>query len=172
MRKTKKIWRTVVVNDDELLEFFSKLGEGDLTDEMYQEAERFVCKMYGSKTITSVNQLRSNLFWTRLRKNDRVPDLCTLPPCSSTLRKHTTRAHYVTKMWRCAGTPIQSLDRYDNNGWLPDGSIDWIDEVFPANIETLLCGKKEADADDSENVEEDDRELTDMEDSSDDDSDH
>ena len=57
MRKTKKIWRTVVVNDDELLEFFSKLGEGDLTDEMYQEAERFVCKMYGSKTITSVNQL-------------------------------------------------------------------------------------------------------------------
>ena len=45
----------VVVNDDELLEFFSKLGEGDLTDEMYQEVERFVCKMYGSKTITSIN---------------------------------------------------------------------------------------------------------------------
>ena len=65
----------VVVNDDELLEFFSKLGEGDLTDEIiYQEAERFVCKMYGSKTITSVNQLRSKLFGTRLRKNDRVPD--------------------------------------------------------------------------------------------------
>ena len=51
------MWRIVAVNDDELLEFFSKLGEGDLTDEMYQEAERFVCKMYGSKTITSVNQL-------------------------------------------------------------------------------------------------------------------
>ena len=75
-------------------------------------------------------------------------------------------------MWRCAGTPIQSLDRYDSNGWLPDGSIDWIDEVFHANIETLLVAKKVADADDSENVEEDDRELTDVEDSSDDDSDH
>ena len=138
---------------------------------MHCEAEKFVCKMYGRKTIASVNQLRAKLFWTRLRKNDRVPDLSTLPPCSSTLRKHTIRAHYVTKMWRRAAIPIQSLDRFDNNGWLPDGNIDWDEEVFPANIETLFCGKKDEDEDEIENVEEDDRELTDVEDDSDVDSD-
>ena len=42
-------------------------------------------------------------------------------------------------------------------------------KVFPANIETLFCGKKEENDDVTENVEEDDRELTDVEDNSDDD---
>ena len=118
--------------------------------------------------MTSVNKLRAKLFWTRLRKNDRVPDLATLPPCSSVLRKHISRAHYVAKMWRRAGQPVQSLDSYENNGWLPDGNIDWVDEIFPENIETLFSAKPDSD-DEIENIEEDDGELTDIEEEEEDD---
>ena len=121
--------------------------------------------------MTSVNKLRAKLFWTRLRKNDRVPDLATLPPCSSALRKHTTRAHYVAKMWRRADEPIQSLDSYANNGWLPDGNIDWVDEIFPEKIETLFSTNRDSNEkdDEIEDIEEDDGELTDVEEDGDDD---
>ena len=43
-------------------------------------------------------------------------------------------------------------------------------KVLPPNIGALFCGKKEENDDDTENVEEDDRELTDVEDNCDDDS--
>ena len=79
MRKSKKMWK-IVVNDDELIDFFCKLGEGDLTEEMYENAEKFVCRMYGHKKITRVNELRSVMFWAKLRKTGKVPDLSSLPP--------------------------------------------------------------------------------------------
>ena len=131
---------------------------------MYQNAEEFVCKIYGNKNknIKSVNKLCGKLFWARLRKNDRVPDLATLPPCSSTLRKHTTHSHYVTKMWRRAGAPLQSLDHFKNYGWLPDGTIDWVDEVLPKNIEALFKESSEKNGE-TKHIEDDDRELTDEE---------
>ena len=151
LRKTKKLWNTLVANDEKLLHFFSKLGEGDLTEEMHKEAEEFACKMYGDKRLTSVNKLRAKLFWTRLRKNDRVPDLSTLPPCSSTLRK------MLRKMWKRAGVPIQSLDPFENNGWLPDGTIiDRIDQAFPTDVETLFSSTKYDEDVEMENIEDDD----------------
>ena len=48
MRKSKKIWN-IVVNDNELLDFFVELGVGELTEEMNEKAEMFVCRMYGHK---------------------------------------------------------------------------------------------------------------------------
>ena len=133
---------------------------------MIQAAEEFVCRIYGYKKMSSVNELRAKLFWMRLRKNDRVPDLATLPPCSSTLRKHTTRAHYVAKIWRRAGVPIQSLDHFEHNGWLPDGNIDWVHEIFPENIETLFFSRDDTE-EDYEEIQEDNRDLTDVEDEDD-----
>ena len=76
-------------------------------------------------------------------------------------------------MWRRAGVPMQSLDHFENNGWLPDGNIDWIDQAFPNDIETLFSDTKDdRDQDDEmENIEEDDSELTDIEDDDGDDDD-
>ena len=48
MRKSKKIWN-IVVNDNELLDLFVELGVGELTEEMNEKAEMFVCRMYGHK---------------------------------------------------------------------------------------------------------------------------
>ena len=85
-----------------------------------------------------MNELRGKLFWSRLRKNGKVVDLALLPPCASTLRKHTDRADYVGKMWRNAKEPLQNLDSFVDNGWLEDGNIDWIEQMFPDDLEHIF----------------------------------
>ena len=59
------------------------------------------------------------------------------PPCSSSLRKHTSRAYYVAKVWRNARTPFQDIDSFTNYCWYPDGSIDWIDTPYPNDVADL-----------------------------------
>ena len=68
-------------------------------------------------------------------------------------------------MWRLSGLPIHRLDHFKNNGWLADGSVDWIDQAFPSDIETLFGTNSSKDDEDGAmaEVEEDDRELTDIE---------
>ena len=121
MRKSKKTWN-IVVKDEELIDFFCQLGVGELTEETYEKAEVFVCRIYGHKRIKKVDELRSVMFWAKLRKNGKVPDLSSLPPCSSSLKKHTSRAHYVAKIWKPASLPLQHIDSFVNHGWLADGS--------------------------------------------------
>ena len=137
LRKTKKLWQTLVKDDEEMLEFFVALGVEQLTDDLHLQAERVVCRMYGEKKVDLVNELRSKMFWNRL-KNGKVIDLALLPPCSSSLRKHTIRASYISKMWKNATEPLQALDSFANNGWLEDGSIDWIDCMYPDNLESIF----------------------------------
>ena len=94
--------------------------------------------MYGDKKVDLVKELRSKIFWNGLRKNGKVIDLALLPPCSSSLQKHTARANYVAKIWRNALEPLQAIDSFENNGWLDNGSIDWIDSMYPDNLESIF----------------------------------
>ena len=120
-----------------------------------------------TESIASVNELRAKLFWNRTRKNGKVPDLSLLPPCASSLMKHTSRAHYVAKIWRQAIIPNQTIGSYVGNGWLPDGSIDWIDRAYPENVECLLIGNTSLEPaddtaqDDEVDEEDDDDEIDD-----------
>ena len=119
-----------------------------------------------NKKIKSVDKLCSIMFWAKLRINDKVPDLSLLPPCrlfpcSSSLKKHTSRAHYVAKIWRKAELPLQDIGSFQHNGWLPDGSIDWIQDPFPEELGSLFVEKSEPEYDvyegeDNENLEEED----------------
>ena len=96
------------------------------------------------------------MFWAKLRKTGKVPDLSSLPPCSASLRKHTSRAHYVAKIWKHASFPLQEIYSFKNYGWFADGTIDWIDTAFPAELESLFAEKNNApDDDDTCNVNED-----------------
>ena len=140
-------------------------------------AERFVCCIYGDKTLHSVDRLRSKLFRMKFKKRGKAFDLSLLPPCSSTLKKHTTRANYISKIWKEAKNPLQDIDHFSKNGWSDDGKIDWIDEAFPSDVQLLFikvdCVEKPNDEDDESfedvNILEDeqDDETDDEEDSSD-----
>ena len=56
MRKSKKIWK-LVVKDEELIDFFCQLGLEELTEETYEKGEMFVCRMYGHTKIKKVDEL-------------------------------------------------------------------------------------------------------------------
>ena len=169
LRKTKKSW-TKVIEDNDSVNFFAHLGIDELTDELHNQAEQFICKLYGDHRCESVDEIRAKIFWKKLRKDGKVVDLSLLPPCSSTLRKHTIRAHCIAKMWKLASFPLQLLDSISDNGWLPDGSIDWIECPFPNDVETLF-GENEASLGENDGEITDDVEEDEGNDDGDDDSD-
>ena len=155
LRRTKKVWEKVR-EDDESLSFFDLLGVAPLDDDLFSAGEKFVCMMYGDRKCGSVNLLRNKIFWKHYRKNGKIIDLSLLPPCSSSLRKHTSRAYYVAKVWKNACIPFQDIDSFTNYCWYPDGSIDWIDIPYPSDVADLY-GENDCPQDHScDDLEEDD----------------
>ena len=71
-----------------------------------------------------------------------------LPPCKSSLFLHIKRSNYVEKIWRSSLTSWLDADEISENRWLPDGSTYWVDDIFPPEIEEILCGPKYIENDD------------------------
>ena len=100
-----------------------------------------------------------------------IIDISLLPPCSSTVRKHIARSHYIANMWRNAIHPRLNLDAFENHGWLTDGNIDWIESPYPEDVLNLFTsndtqieiteddidfGKEDIDLEDLSDVDDDD----------------
>ena len=96
-----------------------------------------------------MDSLRNKLFWKHWQKNGKVIDLSLLPPCASSLRKHTARAYFIAKIWKHANIPMQDIDAFANFSWFPDGSIDWIDCPYPSNVADLF-GENQSTIDEDE----------------------
>ena len=88
LTETKRTW-TIIQNNEELLNLFGKLSEGNLTEDLYKGLEKFVCTIYNEKKCEGVNDARSALFWKKLHRNKKVTDILLLPPCSSSLKRHS-----------------------------------------------------------------------------------
>ena len=69
---------------------------------------------------------------------EKTVDMSTLPPCQSVLRLHCERAHFLAALWKRA--TISQLQNPDPShyGWNQDKTIMWVDEVFPAEVESIL----------------------------------
>ena len=78
------------------------------------------------------------LFWKHYHKNRKIIDVSLLPPCSSSLWKHTSRAYYVSKIWKNADVLLQDIEPFTNFCCLPDGSIDWIYTPYSNDIAGLF----------------------------------
>ena len=75
--------------DDLILNALATLGtENELSSEIYQELERFVCLLYKSKSHSSVGSLR----W--FRYSNREAEAESLPPTSSALRLHINESKF------------------------------------------------------------------------------
>ena len=61
---------------------------------------------------------------------------------NSSLLLHIRCSNYVAKIWRSFLTSWLDADKISENGWRPDGWIYWIDDVFPREIEDILCEPK------------------------------
>ena len=69
--------------------------------------------------------IRLECFWLDYEKNCKVPDLSFLSPCSSALKKHTSRAHYVAKSVEAICSPTPNC-RFIWKLWLVGWCIGWL----------------------------------------------
>lgn len=98
-------------------ELFEGLGEGDLTDQMIKDCEKFVCKLYNHDTLISTDTVRSALFG-----KSKSPE--NMPPTSDALLLHTKRAHYQALIWRQANICRPTLPCPTEMGWkLSNGGL-------------------------------------------------
>ena len=56
----------------------------------------------------------------------------------------------MARIWRKAATPVMSLDDPKFHRWLPDLTIDWIDELYPEDVSQVLLTDDSSDGDDSD----------------------
>ena len=42
-------------------------------------------------------------------------------------------------MWKYSLTNWLDPDDISGNGWLPDGTTYWVDDIFPRDVEEILC---------------------------------
>ena len=78
-----------------------------------------------------------------MEKSNKIADLSLLPPCQSSLAKHSRRSNYIayTCTSQNAYRPMMNLESSPNNAWLPDRSIDWIEEPYPEDVTELFVTK-------------------------------
>ena len=80
----------------EYIEVFSDLGKHTvLQEEIFTKLESFICKIYGFKDSSLVNEVRKISFLSNYEKHKKSVDLCMLPPCQENLKLHMARANYV-----------------------------------------------------------------------------
>ena len=141
-KKSKQMcWKALKKNRN-FVEALSLLGENwsvDIDDAIMPVLEQYVCKIYDNPREKPVNVVRSKLFQKKYTKRGKVIDMALLPPCNSSLLLHIKRFNYVKKIWRSSLTSWLDADEISENGWLPDGSTYWVDDVFPREIEEILC---------------------------------
>lgn len=101
---------------------FSELGDSEnITQELEETMESFVCSIYGGGKITSVNELRYNKLVKKSNKL-RSSDPSSLPPCKETLRPKLKRCNHVSNMWKQAVDKNMVLWDATRNGYVNDNN--------------------------------------------------
>ena len=163
-------------------EAFARLGEGpDFSEETMENIERFCCKVYGKRKLTSINEVRLQIFASKYKpkKNGtksitdvKSMDGSSMPPCQRVLQQKIKRTNLVATRW-CAATepfePVMSPYDYGLDCEDKEYRIKWFEgEAAPRSLDIML-----EDADDEENggVDDDEDIVTEDESSADEDED-
>lgn len=137
-RKGKAVCWKVAEKNPRFLHAFKALGLAwDLQAPIYEALEEYVCYLYGSKK-RKVNEVRHQMFQRKYANENKIVDLASLPPCQSVLKLHTSRANFVSKLWKSAGDHQLQLPNLPVHSWTDRCEIVWMHKAFPENIEELL----------------------------------
>ena len=104
-----------------------------MTEEVSDSLEKFICQFYGYKNESSVDKVRFKMFQTK-----GIQDLSLLPSCISNLKYHIMRANYVANMYINAVRLNTCLEDPTDHGWREDGSAEWEESYFPANLDNVF----------------------------------
>ena len=87
----------------------------DVGDELLKVCEEFACRLYGSKSCTSINDWRYHLFATKAAQGDQ------LPPTRDALVQHVRRANYQAGIWLRALEATPNIPSPVGHGWRKRG---------------------------------------------------
>ena len=137
-RKGKSTCYKVMKGNNEFREAFVSLGDNwNVTEETSANLEKFTCKLYGYNE-RDVNKVRKKIFDKKCKQERIITDLPVMPLCKSVLRLHTQRANYVAKIWKSSMENEVNCPDITQHGWNEDGSIKWVESVFPEDTEEIL----------------------------------
>ena len=129
------------MKNQKYLQVFKQLGDSLSQEEILQnlaEIEQFICALYKTpKKYTEVNGARLYLFRNKLTKNKTI-DLAMLPPCKSVLHLHLKRATFIAHMWKSSHSVTVNLPDITEYGWYADGSVEWVEEVYPSVVGEII----------------------------------
>ena len=141
-RKGKATCFKVMKANTQFSEAFTSLGnDWCINEETSLTLENFVCKFYGHNE-KEVNKVTKKIFDKKCKKEGKITDLPVMPPCRSVLGLHTHRANYVAEIWTSAMENEVNCPDITQHGWNEDGSIKWIESLFPGDIEEILLHEK------------------------------
>ena len=116
----------ILEKDSELQQAFTLLGnDNEVSESIIESIERFVCKIYSKKKLTSVNEARLEYFISKYKtKNEesrlssvKKLDGSALPPCSRVLIQKIMRTQFVACRWLNAYVLLQPDMSPIEYGW-------------------------------------------------------
>jgi hypothetical protein len=135
----KKLMKTAKHQDT-----FKHLGERwDISNELINGLEEFVCLMYGFPRTKNVNDVRSAMLKKMAgKKIDEIQkcgniDLSKLPPCKMSLVPHCRRANYRAAQFKCAHLNYPDTPHPKDHGWIPTDESISINENVSTNEHVL-----------------------------------
>ena len=156
-----------IKSNEEFCVGLQELGNGpNLSVSTQNILEKFVCYLYGSKSVNDINKLR----FVRAKEKFKVKgcrsispeintDLSLLPPCRNSLHLHIKRVNYQVLIWKKALQQFPEIPEASDNGWKYISGellVDWGDNMFPEDIDDILEG---ANSDDEASCDEEDVEF-------------
>ena len=109
-------------NDKDAQLAFANLGNEtpQLDESDVKQIEKFVCKMYGKKNISSVDDVRLQIFFDKYKPKKETQkitcvkkmDGSSMPPCLRVLHKNILRTSLIAKILHSAILPLQPLTTY------------------------------------------------------------
>ena len=138
LRKGKeKCWK-LVEKTKKFQNAFSILGENwEVSNDLFIMLGEFVCQLYGYRS-KSTDRVRFQIYDKKYTKENKVIDMAALPPCSSVLRLHILRSNMVASLWKRSTTASFTVPDISQHGWDLDGNIQWVEDVFPTDMEDTL----------------------------------
>ena len=147
-RKGKKVAWKSLTKYSKFEDTFSELGNShELDSSLISKLEEFVCYLYGYRE-KSIDRVRFEMFEKKSRCQNKVPDLASFPPCHKVLLHHSKRSNAIAYIWKHSLSANIDYPEINECGWELDGSIHWVDECFPFEVEEILVDDTEEGTDD------------------------
>ena len=144
---------SIMMKNDRFQKAIGQLGVNDeVTDEIIDDLDDFVCTLYGFPNIHSVDDVRVRMFEQKYAPNNENDPLMSIsgmhpylmPPCHNVLLQKIKRANFVAKLWKSANQAVPIQSSPVGSGWLLEDNvyrIHWYEgDQVPRNLGQLVEG--------------------------------